>query len=67
MGTRRDDPWCMVRPDPLVVRRSLGMVALVEFTVCSEAATGMSMVVTVSHEVMWVWFVLVIPRQLVSN
>jgi hypothetical protein len=67
MGTRRDDPWCMVCPDPLIVRRSLGMVAPVESTVCSEAATGMSMVVIVSHEVLWVWFVLGIPRQLVSN
>jgi hypothetical protein len=43
------------------------MVAPVESTVCSEAATGMSMVVIVSHEVLWVWFVLGIPRQLVSN
>jgi hypothetical protein len=57
----------MVCPNPLVVGRSLGMVALVESAMCSEAATRMSMVVTVPHEVLWVWFVLGIPRQLVSN
>jgi hypothetical protein len=57
----------MVRPNPLVVGRSLGMLAPMESAMCSEAATGMSMVVTVSHEVLWVWFVLGIPRQLVSN
>jgi hypothetical protein len=38
-----------------------------ESAMCSEAATGMSMVVTVSHKVLWVWFVLGIPRELVSN
>jgi hypothetical protein len=57
----------MVRPNPLLVGRSFGMVAPVEFTMCSEAGTRMSMVVTISHEVLWVWFVLGIPRQLVSN
>jgi hypothetical protein len=67
MGTRQDDPWWMVRLNPLVVGRSLGMVASVESAMCGEATTGMSMAVTVSHEVMWVWFVLGIPRQLVSN
>jgi hypothetical protein len=57
----------MVRPNPLVVGRSLGMVAHVESVMCNEAGTRMSMVVIVSHEVLWVWFVLGIPRQLVSN
>jgi hypothetical protein len=51
-GTRRDDPWWMLRPNPLVVGWSLGMVASMESVMCSEAATGMSMVVTVSHEVL---------------
>jgi hypothetical protein len=43
------------------------MVAHVESVMCNEAGTRMSMVVIVSHEVLWVWFVLGIPRQLVSN
>jgi hypothetical protein len=53
-GTQRDDPWCMVHPDPLVVGRSLGMVTPVESTMCSEATARMSEVVIVSHEVLWV-------------
>jgi hypothetical protein len=60
-GTRRDDPWWMVLPNPLVVGQSLGMVAPVEFEMCSKAATGMSVVVIVSHEVLWVRFVLGVP------
>jgi hypothetical protein len=44
----------MVRPNPLVVRRSLGMVAPVESEMCSKAATRMSVVVIVSHEVLYV-------------
>jgi hypothetical protein len=67
MGTRRDDPWCMVRLDPLVVGRSLDMVALVESTMCSTTSSRICMVVTISHEVLWMWFVLGVPRQLVSN
>ena len=51
----------MVRPNPLVVGRSLGMVAPVESEMCSKAATGMSVVVIVSHEVLWVRFVLGVP------
>jgi hypothetical protein len=61
MGIRRDDPWWMVRPNLLVVGRSLGMVAPVKSEMCSKAATGMSVVVTVSHEVLWVRFVLRVP------
>jgi hypothetical protein len=34
------------------------MVALVESEKCNKAATGMSVVVIVSHEVLWVRFVL---------
>jgi hypothetical protein len=60
-GTQRDDPWWMVRPNPLVVRRSLGMVAPVESEMCSKAATRMSAVVIVPHEVLWVRFVLGVP------
>jgi hypothetical protein len=52
MGTQRDDPWWMVRPNPLVIERSLGMVAPVESEMCSKAATGMCVVVIVSHEVL---------------
>jgi hypothetical protein len=51
----------MVLPNPLVVGQSLGMVAPVEFEMCSKAATGMSVVVIVSHEVLWVRFVLGVP------
>jgi hypothetical protein len=54
MGTRQDDSWCMVRPNPLVVRQSLGMVTPMESGMCSEAATGMSEVMILSHEVPWV-------------
>jgi hypothetical protein len=43
------------------------MVAPVESMTCSQAATGICMVVTIFHEVLWIWFVLGIPRQLVSN
>jgi hypothetical protein len=43
------------------------MVAPLESMMCSEDVTRMSTVVTVSHEVLWEWFVLGIPRQLVSN
>jgi hypothetical protein len=43
------------------------MVTLIESTTYSRTATGIYMVVTVSHEVLWVWFVLGIPHQLVSN
>ena len=66
-GTRRVNPRRMVRPIPLVVGRSPGMVTSVESAACSWAVAGMCMVVIVSHEVLWVWFVLGIPRQLVSN
>jgi hypothetical protein len=44
----------MVCPNHLVVGQSLGMVTPVESTMCSKAATGMSVVVIVSHEVWWV-------------
>jgi hypothetical protein len=44
----------MVRPDPLVVERSLGMVTPVESAMCGEGAIGVSEVVIVSHEVLWV-------------
>jgi hypothetical protein len=44
-----------------------GLVVPIESATCSWAATGMCMVETVSHEVMWVWFVLGIPCQLISN
>jgi hypothetical protein len=37
------------------------MVAHVEFEMCSKAATGMCVVVIVSHEVLWVQFVLGVP------
>jgi hypothetical protein len=60
-GTRRDDLWWMVRLNPLVVGWSLGMVAPAESKMCSKAATRMSVVVIVSHEVLWVWFVLGVP------
>jgi hypothetical protein len=60
-GTRRDDPWWMVRPNPLVVGWSLGMVAPVESEMCSKAATGMCAVVIVSHKVLWVRFVIGVP------
>jgi hypothetical protein len=43
------------------------MVAFVVPMKCSRAASGIRMVVIVSHKVSWVWFVLEIPRQLVSN
>jgi hypothetical protein len=33
----------------------------VKSEMCSKAATGMSVVVTVSHEVLWVRFVLRVP------
>jgi hypothetical protein len=67
-GTRRDDPWWMVHPNPLVVGQSLGMVAPIESEMCSEAATRMSVVVIVSHEVRWVRFVLGVPTGwLVTN
>jgi hypothetical protein len=61
MGTRRDDPWWMVCPNPMVVGRSQGMVAPVESKMCSKAATGMCAVVIVSHEVLWVRFVIGVP------
>jgi hypothetical protein len=32
-----------------------------------RTVSGICMVVIVSYEVLWVWFVLGIPRQLVSN
>jgi hypothetical protein len=51
----------MVRHNPLVVRQSLGMVALVESKMCSKAATGMCAVVIVSHEVLWVRFAIGVP------
>jgi hypothetical protein len=57
----------MLRPDPLVVKQSLDMVVPVEFTMCSRDAYGIRMVVIVSHEVLWMWFVLGVPLQLVSN
>jgi hypothetical protein len=57
----------MVRPNPLVVERSPGMVTSVDSAACSRAVSGICIVVIVSHEVLWVWFVLGIPRQLVSN
>jgi hypothetical protein len=60
-GTQRDDPWWMVRPNPLVVGRSLGMVAPMESEMYIKAATGMSAMVIVSHEVMWVCFLLGVP------
>jgi hypothetical protein len=60
-GTRRDDPWWMVRPNPLVVGRSPGMVAPMESDMCSKAATGMCAVVIVSHGVLWVQFVIGVP------
>jgi hypothetical protein len=56
----------MVHLDPLVVGRSLGMVDPVESAMCSWVATEISMVVIISHEVLLVWFVLGIPRLLVS-
>jgi hypothetical protein len=34
---------------------------------CSRAASRIRMVVIISHEVLWVWFVLGIPHQLVRN
>jgi hypothetical protein len=37
------------------------MVAHVESEMCSKAAIGMSVVVIVSHEVLWVRFVLRVP------
>jgi hypothetical protein len=43
------------------------MVAPVESAMCSRATTGICMVVTVSHEVLWMWFVLGVPHQLVIN
>jgi hypothetical protein len=61
MGTRRDDPWWMVRPNPMVVERSLGMVAPVESKMCSKAATGICAVVIVSHEILWARFVIGVP------
>jgi hypothetical protein len=67
-GTRRDDPWWMVCPNPLVVGWSLGMVAPMESKMCSKATTRMSVVVIVSHEVLWVRFVLGVPTSwLVTN
>jgi hypothetical protein len=45
-------------PNTLVVTRSLGMVAHVESEMCIKASTGMCVVVIVSHEVLWVRFVL---------
>ena len=51
----------MVRPNPLVIRQSLGMVAPVESEMCSKAATRMSAVVIAPHEVLWVRFVLGVP------
>jgi hypothetical protein len=38
----------------LLFEWSLGMVASMESAMCSKVATGMSMVVTVSHEILWV-------------
>jgi hypothetical protein len=43
------------------------MVAPVESAMCSCAASGIRLVVTVSHEVLWMWLVLGVPRQLVSK
>jgi hypothetical protein len=37
------------------------MVAPVESEMCSKATTGMSAVVIVSHEVLWVLFLLGVP------
>jgi hypothetical protein len=51
----------MVCPNPLVVARSLVMVVPVESEICSKAAIGMSVVVIVSHEVLWVRYVLGVP------
>jgi hypothetical protein len=51
----------MVRPNCLVVGRSLGMVAPVESEMFSKAATGMCAVVIVSHKVLWVQFVIGVP------
>jgi hypothetical protein len=51
----------MVHPNPLVVGWSLGIVTPVESVKCSKANTGMSVVVIVSHEVLWVRFVLGVP------
>jgi hypothetical protein len=51
----------MVCPNPLVVERSLGMVAPVESEMCSKAAIGMCVVVIVSHKVLWVRFVTGVP------
>jgi hypothetical protein len=39
----------MVCPDPLAVGRSLDMVTIVEFVMCSWAAIEICMVVIVSH------------------
>jgi hypothetical protein len=65
--TWRDDPWWMVRPNPLVVGRSLGMVAPVESEMCIKAATGMCVIVIVSHEVLWVLFVIGVPTSWLGN
>jgi hypothetical protein len=43
------------------------MVASIESATCNRAVSGICMVVSVSHKVLWVWFVLGIPCQLVSN
>jgi hypothetical protein len=51
----------------MVVGWSLDMVFPVESVTCNQAIFGMRTVVTVSHEVLWMWFVLGIPGQLVRN
>jgi hypothetical protein len=43
------------------------MLTPIESAMCSEAATRMSEVVILSHEVLWVRFVLGVPRELVSK
>ena len=57
----------MVCPKPLVVERSLVMVAPVESEICSKAATGMCAMVIVSHKVLWVRFVIGVPTVLLGN
>jgi hypothetical protein len=43
------------------------MVAPVESAMCSRSASRMHMMVTISQEVLWIWFVFGIPRHLVRN
>jgi hypothetical protein len=57
----------MVCSNPLVVGRSLGLVAPVESEMCSKAATGMCAVVIVSHEVLWIRFVIGVPTSWLGN